>query len=124
MLSGSALTVKCPRCQWGFLAPGFFSREGARVVSGLARCVLEENLAAHHFDCVASDANVNYPVIATRRAHKNPARSLHLDALLDEDALLGFGYSVRHHPRRRASRCRPRSRILSVVEQHPGVQTG
>src|ERR1035437_2927261 len=124
MLSGSALTVKCRRWQWDFLAIDFFASECACVFSVLARSVLEENFAAHHFDCVASDANVNYPVIATRRAHKNPARSLHLAALLDEDALLGFGYPVRHHPRRRASRCRPRSRILSVVEQHPGVQTG
>src|SRR5579859_4943371 len=65
-------------------------------------CTSEENLPTDHFDSIASDANVNYPVIATRRAHKNPARSLHLDSLFDQDLLLRFGHAVRHHPRGRA----------------------
>ena len=45
----------------------------------LASCELEKNFAADDFHRVASDANVNYPVIAPRSPHENPARSPHLN---------------------------------------------
>src|ERR1700722_6799164 len=84
----------------------------------------EENFTTHYFDRVTSNANVNYPVIATRSADKNSARPLHLYALLDQDALVRVGHSVCYHPRSSASRRRPRSRIFSVLEDHSRVQAG
>jgi hypothetical protein len=90
----------------------------------LASSALEKNFAAHNFDCVPSNAYVNYAVIVTRCSNKNPARPLHFDSLLNQHALVGFGHSVRYHPCRRASRRRPRSRVLSSVKQHASVQTG
>src|ERR1700722_387321 len=94
----------------------------------LASRVSEENFTAHDFDRIAADAHVNYTVIAkiilARGSHKNPVWTVHFDALLNEYALLRFSHSMRPHPRSRASRRRPRSRVLTVVKEHSGVQAG
>ena len=65
----------------------------------------EENFSAHYLDHIATHADVNHSVIRARRADKNTAGPLHLDALFDVNSLFGLRYSVPHHPGRRAS-CR------------------
>jgi len=90
----------------------------------VAQRELEKNFAPYYFDGAASDANVNYPVIVLRCADENAARSLHFDALFDENALVGVSYAVRDHPGSGAPGGRAGCRILSVVEKHARVQTG
>ena len=128
MLTGRTLTVKCVDANGTFWPLIFLRVSAPQCFPQVAQCELEENFGAHDFNCVASNTNVNYPVIAVlvllRSAHKNPAGTTHLNALLDEDALVGLGYCVRDHPRRRASRCRARGGVFAVVEQHASVQTG
>ena len=60
---------------------------------------LEKNFSTHNFNCVASNADVNYPVIVTRGAHKNSTRPLHFDALFDQYALVRSSNSVRRPSR-------------------------
>ena len=84
MLKGNRAAVKCRGCQWNFPAIDFFPLSAGQCLLLFARCKLEENFAADNFDCVASNADVNYPVIVLRCADKNAAGPLHLDALFDE----------------------------------------
>src|SRR5579864_6384945 len=95
-----------------------------QCLSRLARQELEKNFAAQNFDGGASNADVNYPVILLRRADKNAAGPLHLDALFDEHALVGSGDTMGDHPCRRATCGGPSCGILAVVEEHTGMQTG
>ena len=58
----------------------------------------KKNLSPRNFHRMTSHADVNHSVIRTGGAHKNPAGPAHLDALLNQHALLRPGDSVRHHP--------------------------
>src|SRR4030095_15170633 len=82
----------------------------------------EENFAAHNLDCVATHTYVNHAVIFFPGSHKNPARSLHLDSLLDEYSLIRFRHAVSGHPRRRAACRGPRGGILPVIKNHARMQ--
>ena len=90
----------------------------------IARLASKRNFSAQNFHSISTHANVNHSVIVTRRAHQNAARPFHLESLLDEHLLIGFGHSVRYHPRGGASRRRARGWVLAVVEHHASVQPG
>ena len=66
----------------------FFAVSVPQCLLLFARCKLEKNFATNNFNCVASNADVNYPVILLRCADENTAGPLHLDALFDEHALV------------------------------------
>src|SRR6476660_8108759 len=94
-----------------------------QCLPSLAQRSLKKNLAADNFDCVTSNTDVNYTVIAARSAHENPAGTPHLDSLFDENMLLRLSHAVGDHPGRCAAGGRAGCRIFAVVDQHPGMQT-
>jgi hypothetical protein len=55
---------------------------------------LEKNFTPHYLHGVPPNANVDYTVTVARCEHKNPAGTIHLDSLLDENALLGLCHTV------------------------------
>src|SRR5580704_5535489 len=103
MLTVRDATVKCHRSKWQILAIDFLRPCERHDSAPLAARSLEENFAAQNFNRVPADAHVNYPVIAARGPHKNPAGPVHLDALFNKHSFVGFGYAVRHHPSRGAA---------------------
>src|SRR5258708_11599137 len=64
----------------------------------------EENFTSHYLHRVPPDANVDYTVIVARCKRENPAGSIHLQPLLDENPFIGLCHAVRHHPRSSATR--------------------
>src|ERR1700733_9988758 len=83
----------------------------------------EKKFSSPEFKCGASDTYVNYSVMAAAGAHKNPARPQHLDALFDQNALIGLSHAIGNHPRRSAARGRSGRTHFGAVEHHARVQT-
>ena len=79
MLTGRALTVSSVDANGTFWLLIFSQVSALQCFPQLAQPKLEKNFGAHDFDCVASNAHVNYPVIAVlillSSAHKDPARA-------------------------------------------------
>src|ERR1700733_6805672 len=124
MLIAVGRTVKWRRRKWEVLAIDFLRGCERPHAAPLAGGRLEENFAAHDFNRVAADTHVNYPVMAVRGAHKNPAGPLHLHTLFNENALIGLGDAMGHHPGGGTTRGGAGRRVLAVVERHAGVQAG
>src|SRR5256885_9029881 len=107
--------VKCRRCQWQISPIEFFlGLCSACVFSAVERENSKENFAAQHLDRISTDTHINHSITDARGAHENPAGSVHLDALLDKNALVRISNLMRDHPCRCASRRRPGGRVLAV----------
>src|SRR5581483_11998856 len=77
-----------------------------------------KNFAAQYFDCISADANIDYSIILTRGANKNPAWAAHLESLLDHPAFVRLGDMVRDHPGGSTAGGRTGGRVFSVIKNH------
>src|SRR5437660_9534585 len=57
-------------------------------------------------------------------ANKNPAGTLHLDALFDQNTFVRLGHSMLHHPRCGTAGSRTGCRIFAIIEEHARMQPG
>jgi len=83
---------------------------------------LKEKFSAKNFDSISTDTHINHSVIPVGSPYKNATRTVHLNALLDQDAFVGPGHVGCHHPCGGATRSRPGSWIFAVVEHHASMQ--
>src|SRR5580698_1461879 len=63
-------------------------------------------------------------MIDLSRAHKNVARAVHFEPLLDQNLLIAGGDAMPNHPGCAASSGGTGSGIVSVVKNHAGVKPG
>src|SRR5208282_6347619 len=85
---------------------------------------LEKKFSANGLDNISSDPYINHSVIPARSADENAARALHLESLLDKDALVGFGHTMGYHPGGGAAGSGAGGGIFAVVKDHASVQPG
>src|SRR5690349_5385673 len=85
---------------------------------------LKEKFSAQNFNNISTDAYINHSVIVSRGTNKNPAGTLHLDALLDQHPFVALRHAMTDHPSRCAAGSRASGGILAVVELHAGMQPG
>ena len=88
----------------------------------------DRDFSAENFYTISTDTHIDdmviLPLVRLCGANKNVAGTVHLKTLLDQDLLVAGGNSVRNHPGRAASRGGTGGRIVSVVKDHAGVETG
>src|SRR5580692_662522 len=99
----------------------FFRRRIPYVCSVGGAKRLEKKFAANGFDNISTDPHINHSVITARGADKNPARTLHLESLFDQNAFVGLSHAGCHHPGRGATSGGTRCRIFTVIKDHSSV---
>src|ERR1700722_18910107 len=103
------------------------SRPKPRLSRRYAHSRSDRHFAAENFYTISTDTHIDDLVIlrttTLRRAHKNAARTVHFEPLLNQHLLLARRNTVRNHPRGATTGGRTRRRIISVVKNHAGVQT-
>jgi hypothetical protein len=84
--------------------------------------------AAENFYTISTDTHIDdmviLPLVRLCGANKNAAGTVHFETLLDQDLLVAGGNAVRDHPGGAASRGGTGGGVVTVVENHAGVETG
>lgn len=129
MLNRIAASVKCRARQWH---SGAREDRASAPEPRLARCfdALNRNrdFTVENFYTISTDTHIDnmviLPTLLPGGANENAARTVHFEALLDQNPLLAGGNGVRDHPGGAAAGGGPSGRIFSVVKNHAGVQSG